>query len=242
MKTKKRLNLPEENLPIKPLTLEELRESAKERVSLISKEFHDGFEFIKNYEKSVTFFGSSKFEETNKYYKQARSLAKKIVEELGYSVFTGGGPGIMEAANRGAYEAGGDSLGLAIKLPNEQALNPYITDHIEFYYFFSRKVCMTFSAEAFIFCPGGYGTLDEFFEVMTLIQTNKVAPTPAILIGSDFWKPLDEFIRNSLDKKYQTIDEGDNFLYTITDDESKVLDIIRKVPVKNGIRFTHPEF
>jgi len=116
-----------------------------------------------------------------------------VVKELSYPIFTGGGPGIMEGANRGALEAGGKSFGLTIELPHEQSTNPYLTKHLDFYYFFSRKVCMTFSAEAFIFFPGGVGTLDEFFEILTLVQTGKIEKLPIVLVGVEFWSKLDEF-------------------------------------------------
>ena len=219
----------------KPLTKRELHLVAKERVSLISKEFTDGFEFLGKYPKSVTIFGSSKFAEDNPYYIKARGLAGKIVKELDYSILSGGGPGIMEAANRGAFENGGNSLGLTIELPDGQKINGYITKHINFYYFFSRKVCLAFSAEAYIFFPGGFGTLDEVFEILTLIQTHKIEKVPVILVGSDFWKAIEETLRKDVLGRGM-IEEGDLELYIITDDEDEIIDIIKKTPVKNGER------
>ena len=136
----------------------------------------------------------------------------------------------MEAGSRGAHEVGGRSLGLTIKLPTEQQTNPYLTDEIDFYYFFSRKVILSFSAEAYLFFTGGYGTLDEFFEIITLIQTNKIERVPIVLVGVEFWKPIDEFIKNSLDKKYKTISSEDTGLYTVTDDADKIIEIIKNSP------------
>lgn len=219
-----------------PATLLEISEAAVKRVSLISKEFIDGFEFVKNYPRSVTFFGSARTGEDGEYYKKARELAEKIVRELRYSVTTGGGPGIMEAANRGAFEAGGNSLGLTIDLPHEQMTNKYLTDKEGFHYFFSRKVCLSFSAEAYIFFPGGFGTLDEFMEILTLVQTNKIPRAPIILVGREFWSPLEEVFRTTL-LKNKMIEEEDLSLYSMTDDEGEILEIIKKAPIRFGIKY-----
>ena len=175
-KIKRSLGIPHDA----PLSEEQILEAAKRRVELIDKEFTDTFKFIIRYPKTVTFFGSARLEEKNIHYQKAESLAKRI-SELGYVIVTGGGPGIMEAANRGAYDAKQDSVGFNIKLPHEQAMNKYASAHLDYYYFFSRKVALTFAAEAFVFFPGGYGTLNEFFEVLTLIQTKKMPPAPIIL-------------------------------------------------------------
>jgi uncharacterized protein (TIGR00730 family) len=235
---KKIVNLPTKSLNISPLTRSEMHHAALKRISLITKEFESGFKFIEHYPKSVTIFGGTRFKEDNPYYIKARSLGNRIVKELGYSVLTGGGPGIMEAANRGAFEAGGDSVGLTIELPEEQVVNPYLSKHLGFYYFFSRKVCMTFSAEAYVIFPGGIGSLNEFFEIMTLIQTHKIEKIPVILVGGDFWNPIDKMMRDELLSR-ETIDEDDLNLYTITDDEEKIIDIIRKAPVRTGVKFEH---
>jgi uncharacterized protein (TIGR00730 family) len=218
------------------LNRQEMNKVASERITEISKEFTEGFKFLEDYPKSVTFFGSNQFKEDNPYYVDARKLAGLIATELGYSVLSGGGPGIMEAANRGAYEAGGVSLGLTIKLPQEQVINPYITKQIQTYYFFVRKVILSFSAEAFIFFPGGYGTLDEFFEIITLVQTKKIEGVPIICVGSDYWKSLERFMQESLLSR-GTITAEDLTLYTITDDHDEILDIIRKVPVRTSLPF-----
>lgn len=220
----------------KPLTLFEISEAAQKRVTLISEEFANGFEFIKNYPRSVTFFGSARIKEGEPYYQKARELAGKIVERLRYTVITGGGPGIMEAANRGAYEAGGNSLGLTIDLPQEQLDNPYLTDKEEFHYFFSRKVCLSFSAESYIFFPGGFGTLDEFTEILTLMQTGKVPQAPLILVGEEHWRPLEDFFKKVLIKE-GTIKEEDLAIYQITEDDDEILEIIKNAPIRFGLRY-----
>lgn len=213
------------------LSKEDMQEVAAERVSEISAEFTKGFQVLESYPTSVTFFGSTQFKEDNPYYQSARMLGQKIVRELKYAVVSGGGPGIMEAANRGAYEAGGHSLGLTIKLPHPQLVNRYLTDEVEFYYFFVRKVCLSFSAEAFIFYPGGYGTLDEFFEIITLVQTKKVEGIPIICVGADYWNSLFDYVREHLLGR-GTITEEDLKLFTITDDLDQVIEIIKKVPLR----------
>src|SRR3972149_2931150 len=176
------------------LSREEMHKVAAERVSEISKEFTEGFKFLEDYPKSVTIFGANQFREDNPYYISARALASRLVKELGYSIVSGGGPGIMEAANRGAFEAGGNSLGLLIKLPEAQVTNKYITKSFASYYFFVSKVLLSFSAEAFIFFPGGFGTLDEFFEILTLVQTKKIVDIPIICVGSEYWNKLRKFM------------------------------------------------
>ncbi len=221
---------------IKPLTLFEISEAAQKQVALISKEFTNGFEFVKNYPRSVTFFGSARAKTSEHYYEKAKALAERIVKELHYSVITGGGPGIMEAANRGAFEAGGNSLGLTIELPHEQLTNKYLTDKEDFHYFFSRKVCLSFSAEAYVFFPGGYGTLDEFLEILTLVQTNKIPRAPIILIGKSFWTHLEQFFKEVL-LQNNMIEEKDLHLYKITDNEEEILEIIKKAPIRIGLKY-----
>ncbi len=219
-------------LPEKPMALRDLAELGAERVARISQELTSGFNFLTKYDRSVTFFGSARFAEGHPYYEKARGLAGKIVRELGYSVLTGGGPGIMGAANQGALEAGGNSLGITIKLPAEQKTNIFLTDHLGLYYFFTRKVCLSFSAEAFVFFPGGFGTLDEFFEIITLVQTKKIKNVPIILVGVEYWKGLEEFIiRHLLD--IGTVDNSDLNLYIMSDDENEILEIIKNAPIRN---------
>ncbi len=228
------VNLQSNQLPIEPITLHEVEEEIGKRVSTIDAEFNRGFEFIKDQPKSVTFFGSARLPETNEYYQKARSIGNKLAKE-GYSIVTGGGPGIMEAGNRGAFEAEGRSLGLNIKLPHEQVRNPYLTDSVEFYYFFTRKVMMSFSAEAYIFFPGGFGTLDEFFEIITLVQTNKIECVPIILVGNDYWNDLFAYIKKQM-LPLKMIEPSDLDLVTITEDEDQIVDIVKKVPIRVGVR------
>ena len=216
--------------PTQPITKKQIHDEANKHLSRINHEFVHGIDFLETFPKSVSFFGSARLKENDPSYKQARKLASKIVKELNYAIVTGGGPGIMEAGGRGARDADGRSLGLTIRLPMEQQSNPYLTDTLDFYYFFSRKVILSYSAEAYLFFPGGYGTLDEFFEIITLIQTNKIEKVPIVLVGKKFWKPIDKFIRKSLCKKYKTISQKDLDLYTVTDDEDKIIEIIRSAP------------
>lgn len=216
------------------LSFKELENAINDRVEGIEKEFRAGFNFIKKHPRTVTFFGSARTPDGDGDYVFARSLARRINEELNYSVVTGGAIGIMEAANRGAHESGGESLGLNIKLPREQKANNYMTDYMEFHYFFSRKVCLSYSAEAYIYFPGGFGTMDELFEILTLVQTNKIERVPVILVGSYFWKNFDQFIKENLLKNGK-IDAGDTSLYTITDNEDEILEIIKSAPIREGL-------
>lgn len=204
----------------------------QERVHRIEEEITRGFEAIRRYPKSVTFFGSARFPEDHEYYMKARDIARRICE-MGYAVITGGGPGIMEAGNRGTKDACGYGVGFNIELPNEQNINPHVSHGVNFHYFFTRKVALSFSAEAYLFFPGGFGTLDEFFEILTLVQTQKIPRVPIVCVGSDFWQPLDTFIRGALIQEYKTISPEDVNLYTITDDIGHILDLIEKAPLRN---------
>ena len=209
------------------ITKESIQQETAERLTRIDREFADGFETVNRLGKSVTIFGSARFDENNTYYKLARELSAKLAD-AGYTTVTGGGGGIMEAGNRGAFEAGGETAGFNIALPHEQVLNPYTTTSMPFKYFFARKVILAYGAEAYVALPGGFGTLDELFEIITLIQTNKMPKAPVILMGSDFWRPLDEFIRSRMLNGAETISSGDEEIYTITDSVDVALDAIQQ--------------
>jgi hypothetical protein len=188
-------------------------------------EFLRGFESLDFEGPCVTVFGSARFPEGHVYYEQARALGRRLAEE-GYVVMTGGGPGIMEAANRGAKEGGGLSLGCNIKLPSEQQPNPYLDDFVELEYFFVRKVILVKYSCAFVVMPGGFGTLDETFEVLTLVQTGKLENFPIVSMGENFWSHLRTFVENSLVAE-QTIAPEDLDLIHNTDDVEEALRIIR---------------
>lgn len=191
-------------------------------------EFVDGFQFLGDFKKTVTFFGSARFEENNQWYQQAQKLAEMLSKD-GFSIVTGGGPGIMEAGNRGATLGKGDSIGLNIQLPYEQRINPYVRKATAFHYFFTRKVMLAYSAQAYVFFPGGFGTLDEAFEILTLIQTHKIYERiPVVLVGKDFWGGLDGFMKTKLLKGYATIDADDLRLYTIVDSAAEAFSIVKK--------------
>jgi uncharacterized protein (TIGR00730 family) len=232
--SKPKVLLEPKKAPNETLTRQALSQEEERRFGKINQEFHDGLNHIKSYPKSVTMFGSARLPESDRYYKLAQNLARKISCE-GYAVITGGGPGIMEAGNRGAYESecNGVSIGYNIELPYEQNLNSFTDDHYSFYYFFSRKVAMTFSAEAYLYFPGGFGTLDELFEILTLVQTGKIERVPIVLVGNEFFGNLDNFIKDTLLETYQTIDAEDRDLYTITEDEDKILEIVRNAPMRH---------
>jgi hypothetical protein len=214
------------------LSKEEFGKLINTRVENISEEFSRGFEFLRGDERTVTFFGSARFTEDNDHYQTARELAKRL-SSYGIGVVTGGGPGIMEAANRGAYETKGYSIGLNIQLPFEQKENPYLTESTIFKYFFVRKVLLSYAAEAYIFFPGGFGTLDELFEIITLVQTHKIEPVPIILVGKNFWRKMQNFIKKEMCEKHKTISKEDLSLYTITDDLDAIVEIVRHAPIRS---------
>jgi uncharacterized protein (TIGR00730 family) len=207
---------------------------SEERVALITKEFTEGFEFLKNYPRSVSIFGSTRAEKGDLYYGRAFTLAERIVRELKYSIITGGSSGIMEAANRGAYEAGGNSIGLLIELESGQPTNKYLTASIGFHHFFVRKVCLAFSAEAYIFYPGGFGTLDEFSEILTLVQTRKIKQVPIVLVGIDYWAPLVDFFKKKM-LAGNKIEKEDLSLFVLTDDNDQIIEAIKNTPVVFGV-------
>jgi uncharacterized protein (TIGR00730 family) len=196
------------------------------RVFRIMSEFVDGFEFLSRLEKTVTFFGSARLSEDNPYYQKARELAGRLARQ-GFTIVTGGGPGIMEAGNRGAAEANGTSVGLNIELPLEQEFNPYVKQGIGFHYFVSRKFMLDYSALAYVFFPGGFGTLDELFTISTLIQTGKAdRDVPVVLIGSEFWNPLYAWLHDTHVGALRTVSPTDLAIWQITDDLEEAVDLI----------------
>ena len=194
------------------------------RIFRIMAEFVDAFETLSQVGPAVTIFGSARLAPDNPHYQRALALGKMLAQN-NLVVVTGGGPGIMEAANRGASEGNGKSVGLNIELPFEQKGNKYANIPINFHYFFSRKVCFVKYSIAFVFMPGGFGTLDEFFEVLTLVQTRRIPSYPLILIGQDYWSGLLKWVESTLEKN-AFISPEDMKLFTVTDDPQVALDII----------------
>ena len=187
-------------------------------------EFLTGLLTLNKYSHSISIFGSAREVLNPKYYEDAERLAAGAVR-LGFEVLTGGANGIMRHGNKGAYDKGGKSVGLTIQLPFEQSTNMYLDEEKKFQYFFSRKAMLSLS-DIYVFFPGGYGTLDELFNMLVLIQTHKAPPTPIILVGKDFWSGLDSYIRKMLHTQYGTIDEKDINLYTIVESSNEALAII----------------
>jgi uncharacterized protein (TIGR00730 family) len=195
-------------------------------------------QFLKGFRKlhftgpCITVFGSARFKEDNIYYNNARNFGKRIAE-LGFATMTGGGPGIMEAANRGAFENGGISVGCNIQLPFEQKPNPYVNKSITFEHFFVRKVLLVKYSYAFIIMPGGFGTMDEFFEILTLVQTKTVTDFPIVLFGKEYYKPLIEMIEWMVSQG--TISKEDLSLLLLTDDEDEAMSHIQTYVQSNYI-------
>ena len=197
------------------------------RVGRVLWEIVKGFKTMRKYGPCVTVFGSARIKEDNDYYLETVALGKELAN-AGFSVLTGGGPGLMEAANKGAKEAFGTSIGCNIRLPMEQKPNPFLDDFLEFNYFFTRKLILAKYSYAFIATPGGYGTLDEMFEVMTLIQTGKMENFPIVLLGKKYWSPLISFIEDTLVKQ-GTVSICDLNLILITDSAVDAVNYIRNV-------------
>lgn len=197
------------------------------RLFRILSEFVDGFETMSRIGQAVTLFGSARTPVGSKYYRQAVECGRALVHH-GFAAITGGGPGAMEAVNRGAFEAGGQSVGLNITLPMEQQPNPYLTHLVTFRYFFVRKVMFVKYASGFIIFPGGFGTMDEFFESLTLIQTLKVAPFPVVCIGHEFWDGLVDWMRQVMLEKFQNVDAADMQLFKVTDDVNEAAMLMRR--------------
>lgn len=203
------------------------------RVLRILSEFVEALDTLERIPPAVSVFGSARTRPDSPVYQQAVDCGRRLAQ-AGFATITGGGPGIMEAANRGALEAGGVSVGLNITLPMEQKPNPYQNVELDFRYFFIRKVMFVKYARGFIIFPGGFGTMDEYFESLTLIQTLKVVPFPVVLIGSRFWSGLLKWMRETLDEEHHTISPQDMNLFSVTDDVEEAVRIVHETHL--GIR------
>lgn len=200
------------------------------RLWRISREFLMGFRALHFVGPCVTVFGSARFKEDHPYYQLAREVGAALAR-AGFTVMTGGGPGVMEAANRGAYEAGGRSIGANIRLPFEQAGNPYLHRFVEFRYFFVRKVMLVKYSHAFVVMPGGFGTMDEIFETATLVQTGKIHDFPLVIMGKEFWRPLLSFLENTMAER-GTVDIEDVRRFHVTDSVEEAVDVIREAATR----------
>lgn len=198
------------------------------RILTIMSEFVNGFEFLRHHKKAVTIFGSARAGFPADVYEDARKLAYLLARD-DFAVITGGGPGIMEAANRGAYEAEGKSVGINIKLKYEQRVNQYVTESEDFKYFFVRKTMLSFASQICIFFPGGYGTLDELFDILTLIQTEKIPRIPLILMNKSYWAPLLAWIETHLYEKHRAVEQKDLEIYYVADNAGEAYRLIKKL-------------
>ncbi len=213
-----------------PSPYNDFRSGTSWRIFRIMAEFIEGFEFLADLKREVTIMGSARTLPGTPHYETARKLGR-LLGEAGFTVITGGGPGIMEAGNRGAAEAGAESVGINIQLPKEQRVNPYVKRGKGFYYFFTRKVILTSSAQAYCVFPGGYGTIDELFELMTLIQTRKMCDIPVVLVGREFWTNMKEWIQvNMVADGY--INPNDLNIFKIVDTAEEAFEIVSKTQEK----------
>ncbi len=203
------------------------------RIFRIMSEFVESFETMSEQGPLITVFGSARTKPEEADYKEAVKMGELLVKG-GFGVLTGGGPGIMEAANKGAYEAGGVSIGLNIQLPNEQKPNPYLTEDVDFRYFFIRKVNFLKYTHGVIVFPGGFGTLDELMETLTLIQTERINSIPVVIVGKEFWKDLFAWVENVLVKK-EMISKNDISLYKIVANAKEAMNVIKTHHRKNGL-------
>lgn len=225
-KNKKNKNLKSDPFPQKI----DFKKSFTWRVLKIMGEFVEGFEFISELKgKTASVFGGTRFTPEHSVYKEAEKLGKLLVKE-GYTVVTGGGPGIMEAANKGAYEAGGNSVGMNISLPSEQIFNKYLNKSENFHYFFIRKTMLSMASSVYVFFPGGFGTLDEFFEMLTLLQTKKLSHSVTIIaVGKEYWQPLFNWFSSDLCGKHKTINKEDLKLFKMADTAEDAVRLVRSL-------------
>ncbi|MEA2113662.1 MAG: TIGR00730 family Rossman fold protein [Patescibacteria group bacterium] len=215
----------------------DFKESVQWRIFRIMAEFVDGFEFLSDFGKSVTFFGSTRTSSHSPNYKEIRKLASMLAKN-DFAIFTGGGPGIMEAANRGANDVNGESVGLNIQLKYQQRINDYITKAMGFHYFFIRKMMLSYSAQAYVFAPGGLGTLDEFFEISTLIQTEKIPRhIPIVCLGKEYWHPLVDWIDKVIYEKNKFIDKDDRKIYQVVDSAEEAFEIIKNSKLREDVNY-----
>lgn len=196
------------------------------RIFRIMAEFVEGFQFLSETSREVTIFGSARLSPDNKWYQEAVELGA-LLAKAEFSVVTGGGPGIMEAANKGAYDAGGESIGINIQLPMEQRINPYVKKSRAFHYFFTRKVILAASAQAYVYFPGGFGTMDELFEILTLIQTEKSEKIPIVLVGKEYWDGLFAWLKSTQLEIFGTISPEDLEMFKIVDTAQEAFDLIK---------------
>lgn len=203
------------------------------RTFRIMSEFVQGFEILRRYGLAATVFGGARYAAGDTVYKEAEELSAKLAK-AGFAIITGGGPGVMEAANVGAFKVGGKSVGLNIQLPFEQKLNPYVNDTETFHFFFSRKVMLSFASEVYIYFPGGFGTMDELFELVTLIQTKKISRIPIVLVDENYWSPLMDWIKNTMLKEYKTITKDDLDIFKLVDTPQEAYEYIIKTVDTNG--------
>ena len=215
--------------PYKDRSWTQINASNSWAIFRIMSEFVEAYEKMNRIGPCVSIFGSARTKPDDPHYQQAVLMAERLVEE-GYGVITGGGPGIMEAGNKGAKNKGGKSVGLNIELPHEQGYNPYIDPDklISFYYFFVRKVIFVKYAQAFVCFPGGFGTMDELFEALTLVQTKKIERIPVVLFDKAYWKGLIDWLVNTMDEKHHYINKIDVNLFLLTDDVEEAINYINK--------------
>ncbi|MBR3180904.1 TIGR00730 family Rossman fold protein [Candidatus Saccharibacteria bacterium] len=205
----------------------ELESADYDRAQAYAKDLLSGLRIVRTFPQGVTIYGSARLKETSPYYKKARELGQHLAEN-GHAVITGGGPGIMEAANRGSFEYGGRSIGLNITLSHEQHPNPYLTDMLQFQYFFARKVMLAMSAKVYVFFPGGFGTMDEFSEILILMQEGKMPKMPMFLFGKSFWRPLDRFYATKM-APLKLINSEDRKIYKLTDSIEEIVEAANKI-------------